>query len=163
MRIELLGLPRRSEADPGADFLRDGVKALARAVMEAEVELHLGAAKHERTAERMGRRIGYRSRGWDTRAGTVELSVPRVRDGDYFPALLEPRRRAERALTAVVQEAYVHGVSTRKVDALVRSLGMEGISRSQVSRVCQELDEEVERFRTRPLSGPYSYSAVQKG
>ena len=89
--------------------------------------------------------------------GTVELKVPRVRDSSYFPSLLEPRRRAERALSAVVQEAYVHGISTRKVDELVKALGMEGISKSQVSRLCEELDEEVQRFRGRPLEGPYPY------
>lgn len=89
--------------------------------------------------------------------GTIELRVPRVRDGSFFPSLLEPRRRAERALVAVVQEAYVQGVSTRRVDDLVRALGMEGISKSQVPRLCQELDAEVDRFRTRRLEGPYAY------
>ncbi len=105
----------------------------------------------------MGQRNGYRERSWETRVGTVELKVPRVRDSSYFPSLLEPRRRAERALSAVVQEAYVHGVSTRKVDDLVRALGMDGISKSRVSEVCEELDEEVERFRNRPLKDPYPY------
>ncbi len=157
LRIELVELLRKAEAEPGADFLRDGVKALAQALMEAEVEQHLGAGRHERTEGRTGHRNGYRERGWDTRVGTVELSVPRVRDGGYFPTLLEPRKRAERALVAVVQEAYVRGVSTRKVDDLVKSLGIGGISKSQVSRICAELDAEVERFRTRPLAGPYPY------
>ena len=101
--------------------------------------------------------MAYRERTWDTRVGTIELQVPRVRDGSFFPSLLEPRRRAERALVAVVQEAYVQGVSTRRVDDLVQALGMQGISKSQVSRMCAELDEEVERFRTRKLEGPYPY------
>jgi putative transposase len=125
--------------------------------MELEVEEHIGAGRHERSPERTGQRNGYRQRSWDTRVGTVELSVPRVRDGSYFPSLLEPRRKAERALSAVVQEAYVHGVSTRKVDELVQALGMNGISKSQVSRLCEELDAEVERFRSRKLEGSYPY------
>jgi transposase-like protein len=123
--------------------------------MELEVAQHLGAERYQRTPARRGERNGYRERDWDTRAGTVELRVPRVRDGSFFPSLLEPRRRAERALVAVVQEAYVHGVPTRRVDDLVKALGMDGISKSPVSRRCVELDAEVERFRTRRLEGPY--------
>ncbi len=157
LRIEVLELLRKSEAEPGTDFLREGVKALAQGLMEAEVEGLVGAGRHERTSERRGHRNGYRDREWDTRVGTLELSVPRVREGGYIPVILEPRKRAERALCAVVQEAYVHGVSTRKVDDLVKSLGMAGISKSQVSRICEELDGEVERFRTRPLVGSYPY------
>jgi putative transposase len=130
---------------------------LSQALMEMEVEEHVGAGRHERSPGRTGQRNGYRERNWHTRVGTVELKVPRVRDSSYFPSLLEPRRRAERALSAVVQEAYVRGISTRKVDDLVKALGMEGISKSQVSRLCGELDEEVERFRSRPLEGPYPY------
>jgi transposase-like protein len=122
-----------------------------------EVSQHLGAERHERTPERTGQRNGYRERPWDTRVGTIPLRVPRVRDGSYFPALLEPRRRAERALVAVIQEAYVHGVSTRRVDEVVQALGLQGISKSQVSRLCQELDAEVERFRLRRLLPPYPY------
>ena len=127
---------------------------LSQALMEMEVEEYVGAARHERSAGRVGQRNGYRQRSWDTRVGTVELKVPRVRDGS---SLLEPRKRAERALSAVVQEAYVHGVSTRKVDDLVKALGMGGISKSRVSELCKELDEEVERFRSRPLEGSYPY------
>jgi hypothetical protein len=153
LRMALQGLLRKAELEQDADFLREGVRALAQALMELEVAQHLGAERYERTAERRGERNGYRERDWDTRAETVELRVPRVRDGSYFPALLEPRRRAERALAAVVQEAYVQGVSTRRVDDLVKALGMEGVSKSQVSRVCQALDAEVERFRARPLEG----------
>lgn len=115
------------------------------------------SGKHARTPERTGQRNGYRERQWDTRVGTIELQVPRVRDGSFFPSLLEPRKRAERALVAVVQEAYVQGVSTRRVDDLVQALGLQGISKSQVSRLCAELDAEVERFRTRRLEGPYPY------
>jgi transposase-like protein len=125
--------------------------------MDLEVEQHLGAARHERTPERTGQRNGARERAWDTRVGTIALRGPRVRDGSYFPALLEPRTRGERALVAVVQEAYVGGVSTRRVDELVKALGMGGISKSQVSRLCAELDEEVARFRDRPLSAAYPY------
>jgi putative transposase len=116
------------EQDSG--FLREGVRLLSQALMEMEVEEHVGAGRHERSPARTGQRNGYRERSWDTRVGTVELKVPRVRDSSYFPSLLEPRRRAERALSAVVQEAYVRGISTRKVDDLVRALGMEGISKS---------------------------------
>src|SRR5207245_4159077 len=111
----------------------------------------------ERATDRNGERNGYRDRAWDTRVGSIELRVPRVRDGGYYPALLEPRRRGERALVAVVQEAYVQGISTRRVDDLVKALGMSGISKSQVSRLCQALDTEVERFRTRKLDGPYPF------
>ncbi len=159
LRIGLLELLRKAEMDRDADFLKEGVRVLSQALMELEVEEHIGAGFHERTNERTGHRNGYRQRSWDTRVGTVELDVPtRVRDSSYFPSLLNPRRRAERALAAVVQEAYVHGVSTRKVDELVKSLGMAGISKSQVSRLCEELDAEVERFRSRPLrGGSYPY------
>jgi putative transposase len=148
---------RKATIDQDAGFLKEGIRVLSQALMEMEVEHHVGAGRHERSPGRTGQRNGYRQRSWDTRVGTVELKVPRVRDGGYFPSLLEPRRRAERALSAVVQEAYVHGVSTRKVDELVKALGMTGISKSQVSRLCEELDEEVARFRGRPLEGAYPY------
>ena len=157
LRIGLQELLRKAMTDQDADFLKEGVRVLSQALMEMEVEQHVGASRHERSASRVGQRNGYRERSWDTRVGTVELKVPRVRDGGYFPSLLEPRRKAERALAAVVQEAYVHGVSTRKVDELVKALGMGGISKSRVSELCEELDEEVERFRSRPLEGSYPY------
>lgn len=157
LRIGLAELLRKAQMEHDADFLKEGVRALSQAIMEMEVEEHIGAARHERTSGRSGHRNGYRERSWDTRVGTVELKVPRVRDSGYFPSLLEPRRRAERALSAVVQEAYIHGVSTRKVDELVRALGMSGISKSRVSELCEQLDEEVARFRHRPLEGPYPY------
>src|SRR5215469_479140 len=147
LRMALAEVLRKAGVEQ-ADFLREGVRVLAE---------HLGAERHERTADRTGYRNGYRERPWDTRVGTIELKVPRVRDGSFFPSLLEPRRRAERALVAVVQEAYLQGVSTRRVDDLVQALGMQGISKSQVSRLCAELDKEVERFRTRRLDGPCPY------
>ena len=157
LRIGLSELLRKAMIEHDADFLKEGVRVLSQALMELEVEEHVGASRHERSAGRTGQRNGYRERSWDTRVGTVEVKVPRVRDSSYFASLLEPRRRAERALSAVIQEAYVHGVSTRKVDDLVKALGMTGISKSQVSRLCEELDEEVARFRERLLGGPYPY------
>ena len=155
MRMALETLLRKAQLEHDADFLRDGLRVLSEALMELEVTRYVGAERHERTPERTGQRNGYREREGDTRVGTIELRVPRVRDGGYFPSLLDPRRRAERALVAVVQEAYVQGVSPRRVDELVQALGMAGISKSQVSRLCLTLDEEVERFRARPLEGPY--------
>src|SRR5215204_6557984 len=136
VRMALAELLRKAGAGPELDVLREGVRVLAEALTELEVEQHVGAARHERTPERTGQRNGYRERDWDTRVGTIGLRVPRVprvRDGSYFPALLEPRTRGERALVAVVQEAYIAGVSTRRVDDLVKALGMAGISKSQVS------------------------------
>ena len=157
LRMALLELLCKAELERDTDFLREGVRALAEALRELEVSQHLGAEKHERSEERRGYRNGYRERAWDTRVGTLQVKVPRVRDGSYFPRLLEPRKRAERALVAVVQEAYVQGVSTRRVDQVVQALGLEGISASQVSRLCKVLDDEVERFRTRPLATTYPY------
>ena len=143
---------RKATEDGDSDFLREGVKALARAIMEAEVSELTGAAHGERNPEtRLTSRNGYRERRWDTRVGTIELPIPRVRDGSYFPSLLEPRRRAEKALLAVVQEAYVAGVSTRRVEELVAALGVAGLSKSEVSRICAALDAEVEAFRARAL------------
>lgn len=157
LRIGLQELLRKARMEHDPDLLKEGVRVLSQALMEMEVEEHVGASRHERTPGRTGVRNGYRERNWDTRVGTVELKVPRVRDSSYFPSLLEPRRKAERALSAVVQEAYVHGVSTRKVDELVKALGMGGISKSRVSELCEQLDAEVERFRGRPLEGSYPY------
>ena len=157
LRMALEDLLGKAQLDGDVDYLRDGVRVLSQALMELEVTQQLGAGRHERRPQRTGQRNGYRARRWDTRVGTIELQVPRVREGGFIPSLLEPRRRAERALVAVVQEAYVHGVSTRKLDDLVQALGIDGISKSQVSRLCQELDGEVERFRSRPLTGSYPY------
>jgi putative transposase len=163
---------RKAIADGDTDFLREGVHLLAQALMEAEVSELTGVAKGERAPERrLTSRNGYRERRWDTRVGTIDLAIPRVRDGSYFPSLLEPRRRAEQALLAVVEEAYVLGISTRRVDDLVASLGIAGISRSEVSRMCAALDAEVNAFRARPLADiayPYvwldaTYLKVREG
>ena len=140
LSIGLLELLRKTHLDENIDFLREGIRVLSQALMELEVTQHIGAQPYERTAERTGQRNGYRERSWDTRVGTLQLQVPRVRDGSFFPSLLDPRKRAERALVAVVQ-----------------ALGMTGISKSQVSRLCQDLDSEVERFRTRRLDATYPY------
>ncbi len=151
-RMALLEQLGQAAAGGDVDFLRTAVKTLAEVLMELEVTAKLGADPHQRTADRLGYRNGHRSRDWDTRAGTIELDIPKLRRGSYFPGwLLAPRRRAERALVSVVQEAYVQGVSTRKVDALVRTLGLEGISKSEVSRLCGELDRGVKAFRERRL------------
>ena len=132
--------------------------------MDAEVSSKIGAEYGERSPERVTQRNGYRSRAWDTRVGTMELHIPKLREGSYFPSLLEPRRRSERALLAVIQQAYVEGVSTRRVDDLVKALGCEGISKSQVSRICQELDVVVDGFLGRPLDGgPYPVGGSATG
>ena len=171
-RMTLPATMRKALAEGDADFLREAVKALAEAVMEAEVTELTGVAHGERDPEhRLTHRNGYRERRWDTRAGTIDLSIPRVRDGSYLPSLIEPRRRAERALLAVVQEAYVLGVSTRRVEDLVEALGITTMSKSQVSRICAALDTEVEAFRDRSLAGetyPYlwldaTYVKVREG
>ena len=155
---DVLELLRKQASGADIDFLREAVAVLAEAVMDREVSAQVGAGYGERSEMRTIRRNGYRPRRWDTRVGSIDLQIPKLRQGSYFPALLEPRRRAERALLAVVQQAYVEGVSTRRVDDLVRSLGCEGISKSQVSRICSELDTVVTSFLGRPLdSGPYRY------
>ncbi len=145
------------EAD--VDLLREMVRTFIQALMSAEADAVCGAPYGERSADRVNRRNGYRERRFDTRAGTIDLSLPKLRSGSYFPDwLMEPRRRAERALVQVVAECYVKGVSTRRVDGLIRTLGIEGISRSQVSTLAKSLDEAVEAFRSRPLdAGPYTY------
>jgi transposase-like protein len=156
--MALLENVRKAIEEGDGDFLRDTVHLLAQGVMEAEVTELTGVPKGERAPDRrLTQRNGYRERRWDTRVGTIDLAIPRVRDGNYFPSLLEPRRRAERALLAVVQEAYVLGVSTRRVDDLVQSLGITGISKSEVSRICAALDAEVGVFRDRPLLEAYPY------
>ena len=156
-RMNVLELLRKEAPDADLDFLREGLRVLIQAVMEAEVATKTGASFGERSSERITYRNGYRTRPWDTRVGTLDLQVPKVREGSYFPSLLEPRRRS-RALLAVVQQAYVEGVSTRRVENLVQALGCEGISKSQVSRICSELDAVVDSFLGRPLDGgPYPY------
>jgi putative transposase len=144
-------------ADEHTDVLRQAVVWLAQELMEAEVSQAAGAGYGERNPERAARRNGYRQRPWDTRVGSIELAIPRLRSGSYFPSFLEPRRRSEQALVAVVQEAYVNGVSTRKVDRLVEALGLAGVSKDQVSRLCGGLDEQVTAFRERPLESAYPY------
>jgi putative transposase len=144
-------------ADEHADVLRQAVVWLAQELMEAEVTQAAGAAYGERSGGRVARRNGYRERAWDTRVGSIELAIPKLRAGSYFPSFLEPRRRSEQALVAVVQEAYVNGVSTRKVDRLVEALGLAGVSKDQVSRLCRGLDEQVMAFRERPLERAYPY------
>src|ERR671924_1444500 len=139
------------------DLLREGVRILAQALMETEVSSQIGAGPYERSSSRSAYRNGYRSRTWDTRVGTIELKVPKVTTGSYFPSLLEPRRRAEKALHAVIVEAYVKGVSTRKVDDLVKAPGIDRISKSEVSRICKALDAEVEAFRSRAIEEACPY------
>jgi putative transposase len=145
-------------ADEHADVLRDSVAWLVTQLMEAEVGGLTGAGLGERAPDRrQAQRNGYRPRRWDTRVGELELAIPKLRTGSYFPSFLEPRRRAEQALVAVVQEAYVNGISTRKVDRLVEQLGLQEMSKDTVSRLCRGLDEQVTVFRERPLEGAYPY------
>ena len=145
-------------ASEHADVLRESVAWVLAEFMGAEVSTQIGAELGERApGERTSQRNGYRPRNWSTRAGEVELAIPRLRTGSYFPSFLEPRKRSERALVAVVQEAYVNGVSTRKVDRLVEQLGVAGMSKDQVSRLCQGLDDQVAAFRERPLEGRHPY------
>ena len=157
MTDEMMSLRTLLEKSSDADLLREMVGFAAQRLMELEVEGLTGAAHGERSPERINHRNGYRDRVWETRAGAVELRIPKLRRSSYFPGFLEPRRMAEKALAAVIQEAYVHGVSTRSVDELVRAMGMTGISKSQVSRLCGEIDDKVAVFLSRPLEGDWPY------
>jgi putative transposase len=148
---------RNIGADLDSDFLREAITLMTQLLMEAEVTERIGAQRYERSEARETHRNGYRGRFWETRVGEIPLRIPKLRRGSYFPSFLEPRRRAEKALIAVIQTAYVEGVSTRKVDQLVQSLGLEGIDKSRVSRICRQLDEAVESFRQRPLDAAYPY------
>lgn len=157
MTDDKIALRQMLEKGSDATFLREMIGFAAQRLMELEVGEVTGAAHGERSLDRLVQRNGYRDRDWQTRAGTVELRIPKLRRGSYFPAFLEPRRTAEKALTAVIQEAYVQGISTRSVDDLVRAMGMEGISRSQVSRLCAEIDDRVRDFLARPIEGDWPY------
>ena len=157
MTDEMMSLRTLLEKSSDAELLREMVGFAAQRLMELEVEGLTGAAHGERSPERINHRNGYRDRVWETRAGAVELRIPKLRRSSYFPGFLEPRRMAEKALAAVIQEAYIQGVSTRSVDELVRAMGMTGISKSQVSRLCGEIDERVHAFLDRPLEGEWPY------
>jgi putative transposase len=154
---EMMTVRALLEKSSDADLLREMIGFTAERLMELEVESKTGAGYGEKSAERLAQRNGYRDRLWETRAGSVVLRIPKLRKGSYFPAFLEPRRLAEKALTAVVQEAYVHGISTRSVDDLVKAMGMTGISKSQVSRLGEEIDEKIKAFLSRPLEGDWPY------
>lgn len=154
--MTLLDVLRKGEGADG-DVLRDAVHWFVQELMEAEVTAVVGAAPYERSEERTGQRNGHRARRWDTRVGTLDLQIPKLRTGSYFPSWLEPRKRSEQALVAVVAEAYVKGVSTRKVEAVIRSLGIAGMSKSEVSRLCASLDEQVQAFRERRLDADFPY------
>jgi putative transposase len=157
MTDERMALIELIEKSADADLVRDMLAFAAERLMAMEVDVLTGAPAGVRSPERMNHRNGYRERAWDTRAGRIELAIPKLRKGSYFPAFLEPRRTAEKALAAVIQKAYVHGISTRSVDDLVKAMGASGISKSQVSRLCQEIDERVNAFLTRPIEGEWPY------
>ena len=155
MTKAMMDLRELVEKSGDADLLKEMIGFAAERLMELEVGVRAGAAYGEKDPERKAQRNGYRERDWQTRAGNVELRIPKLRTGSYFPFFLEPHRAVEKALTAVIQEAYVHGVSTRAMDDLVQAMGGTGISKSQVSRLCEEIDERVEAFLTRPIEGEW--------
>jgi putative transposase len=146
-----------TEQGADADFIRQTLQHALQRLMEMDVEALCQAAYGERSEERINSRNGYRDRAYETRAGKVDLKIPKLRSGSYFPGFLEPRRTAEKALTAVIQEAYIQGISTRSVDDLVKAMGMSGVSKSQVSRLCEEIDERVQAFLERPIEGDWPY------
>ena len=157
MTDERMALIDLIEKEADADLIRDMLAFAAERLMNLEVEVLTGAPAGARSPDRLTHRNGYRERAWDTRAGRIDLAIPKLRKGSYFPVFLEPRRTAEKALTAVIQEAYVHGISTRSVDDLVKAMGASGISKSQVSRLCEEIDERVNAFLARPIEGEWPY------
>jgi putative transposase len=153
-----IALAELAEKGADIDVLRQMVQFMAQRLMEIDVQARCGAEYDEKApAARQNSRNGYRERLWDTRAGSIDLRIPKLRRGSYFPEFLEPRRTAERALAAVIQEAYVQGISTRSVDDLVKAMGMSGVSKSEVSRLCGELDERVQAFLDRPIEGDWPY------
>ena len=152
-----ISLAELAEKGGDADLLREMIQYVAQRMMDMDAESLCAAAYGERSPERLNSRNGYRERLWETRAGSVDLKIPKLRKGSYFPGFLEPRRTAEKALAAVIQEAYIQGVSTRSVDELVKAMGMSGISKSQVSRLCTEIDERVHAFLDRPIEGDWPY------
>ncbi len=152
-----ISLSELAEKGADADLLREMIQYVAQRMMDMDVESLCAAGYAERSPERLNSRNGYRERLWETRAGSVDLKIPKLRKGSYFPGFLEPRRTAEKALAAVIQEAYVQGVSTRSVDEPVKAMGMQGISKSQVSRLCAEIDERVGAFLERPSEGDWPY------
>lgn len=157
MANQRMALLEMAEKGGDVDFLRELVREVVQELMESEADSMCGAQRHERSEERTDYRNGYRSRRWDTRVGSMELQVPRLRHANYLPSFLEPRRPTEQALVGVVQEAYIQGVSTRSADELVKAAGMEGISKSQVSRLCQSIDERVQAFLNRPIEGHWPF------
>jgi len=157
MTIDRMALKTLLEKGSDNDLLREMIAFVASRMMDAEVENLTGAGHGERSADRTNQRNGYRSRDWHTGVGTVPVAIPKLRKGSYFPSFLEPRRAADKALVAVIQEAYVHGVSTRSVDDLVKAMGMTGISKSQVSRLCEDIDGRVKEFLNRPIEGHWPY------
>jgi len=157
MTEDRIALEALIEKAPDADFLREMISFAAERLMALEVDGLCGAGHGERNAERSNHRNGYRERAWETRAGAITLPIPKLRKGSYLPFFLEPRRTAEKALVAVIQEAYIQGISTRSVDDLVKAMGMSGISKSQVSRLCADIDERVKAFLDRPLEGDWPY------
>jgi transposase-like protein len=153
-RMALVDLLQKSG---DGDFLRSVAEAVLQILMEADVEGLIGAGRHERSAERLNYRNGYRERSLDTRLGSLQLRIPKLRQGSYFPPFLEPRKTAEKALVTVIQEAWIGGVSTRRVDELVQAMGLAGISKSQVSKLCKDIDERVNAFLERPIEGEWRY------
>src|SRR6201995_1723009 len=157
MTDDMIALRALLEKGSDATFLREMIGCAAQRLMELETEMLCGAGHGERSDNRTNQRNGYRDLDWQTRFGMFELLIPKLRRGSYFPGFLEPRRMAEKALTAVIQEAYVQGISTRSVDDLVKAMGMTGISKSQVSRLCEEIDDRVQTFLGRPIEGDWPY------
>jgi putative transposase len=157
MTDERMALVELLQKSGDSDFLRAVAEAVLQILMEADVEGLIGAGRHERSAERLNYRNGYRERSLDTRLGSLQLRIPKLRQGSYFPPFLEPRKTAEKALVAVIQEAWIGGLSTRRVDELVQAMGLSGISKSQLSKLCKDIDDRVNAFLDRPIDGEWPY------